>query len=743
MGCVSDVDIQYPHNAFHRKHETKRERESPPSARSHRMQQLGERSFVDALQGMQQQVCSVGCGRGPAGSATKLGIQGRKSCDETCRGMTVREVLSAVYPTARDRLMLSSSDELDALFRSLHFYYDHGCTFDGSRCAREPGVLLRWLYGSIFPCAPERPMDCVAAHSRFTSSWVQEHFTPLAGWLEVEHRKSGRWPNSISADGEGGATRHLSEHTDDSEGGMASTFLDAGLAGMWYTYRRGSGIFYRLGRSKLASGRTAMMADLLLEVASHPRLANAWPIIALRLRFNTSSSASKDSVLLRALSTGRRSCHSLGIRACRCGNALPSSWDDAMIWAARGLGYESLLFSATLLCRPGAPVPIAAYPQIADVRAIRPSWHREQEAGVFSMLDGVASGSDDVHLHRKNRASAQEWVEHMRRSGVLSLCDPAHVDDEALALPCNFSITTTALDCDGHVSSSWRTEWTQCGFADLTCGQRGAWASTSASTVSAPSASGISETAGTARPAPLRTPALAETLGGTGANDTSSSSQPVPTAESSLFEGTPPTLTSSAAADRTAVTTWPTATQGTPQRASIYRFTFTHLRPSGAQKYDGIQLSEIELYSEDGKLLPVQVALNPGGDRQNRLQSAPAAVDGSRATKWFDSSMASTGSSKLLLELTAGSEPVGSYRLVTGNDNPKRDPTDWVLHVRNAKAESWHLVDSAEGVMPPAERRCAYERRTVHYGLAGDAVDVRERRSTPIHLLAAAESTNP
>ena len=65
------------------------------------------------------------------------------------------------------------------------------------------------------------------------------------------------------------------------------------------------------GRAKRASGETAMMADLLLEVASSPRLEAAWPRVAARLGVNATG-ASRDSMLLRSIATGKRSCHAVG-----------------------------------------------------------------------------------------------------------------------------------------------------------------------------------------------------------------------------------------------------------------------------------------------------------------------------------------------------------------------------------------------------------------------------------------------
>ena len=647
---------------------------------------VGERGrlFVPTLMQEQHALCPAGCGEYRS-TPTGYGL-GDKSCSQRCHTLTIRDYLSTIYPTAMQRLLHASEDEVRALFRSLHFYYDHGCAFDGAHCSNKPGVLLRWLYSDLLPCATSDPEKCALAHARFSPWWLSD-FDPSAGFLEVEHRATG--------------PKVMHGHDD---GQAASSFLDPGFAGMYYTYRRGSGIFLRLGRARRAAGRTAMLADLLLEVAASRPMSTAWPTIASRLHFNSSLSASKDSAALRAVSLGRRSCGALGIRGCRCGNTLPDGWDDALIWAARGLGYDTLLFTASLICRPGSDLqPLSAFAEIVDVRPLRPSWHREQESGVLTeVLDGAQIGASS-YVYRKKHDIALEWVSQMRAQQVLTQRDPERLVDDGSALPCNFSVANVTLACAGHVSSDWQmSEWGVCGSSNLMCGHRGVWAPLQ---IPSSNLNGDVSTLIT-KGAILRNITQPDTLGspqsalhgGAGLDGSSSS------AESLSAEGT------------------------------IYRFVFTKVRASGQQgNVDGVQVSEITLYSAgaDPRALTVAIALNPGGVRTARLQGAPAAVDGSLVTKWFDGSFASSGTSKLLLQLTAdfGPEPVRSYQLFTGNDNPRRDPTEWTLEVREA-GNKWRLVDVASGVVPPSERRSAYGRRPVHDGIS----------QLPIHILAAQET---
>lgn len=165
---------------------------------------------------------------------------------------------------------------------------------------------------------------------------------------------------------------------------------------------------------------------------------------------------------------------------------------------------------------------------------------------------------------------------------------------------------------------------------------------------------------------------------------------------------------------------------------TVYRFIFTKLRGSGHHQLpDGMQISEIVLTAADERTLRIVAAHNPGGQQPGRgTQGATAVCDGSLATKWFDGALQGNGSSKLLLQVAPGEPPAAFYTLYTANDNPRRDPSDWTLDVRDEDAAAWRLVDSAESVEPPLERYTAYQRRWIHYNRAG---------TLPMSLLAAEE----
>lgn len=664
--------------------------------------------FAAALESMQASLCPAGCGHHVAAPVLDNSTV-TTSCTARCRQMTIRAYLSAVYPTAAARFASVPDGKLADLLNTLDFFYDHGCSYDRSHCRREPGVLLRWLYADLLPCSGS-PSDCAAKHSKHSPAWIPR-FDTNVGWIEVEHRRGGigkAASESREASAQGMAMSYA--YDSGSAATQASAFLDPGL-GMWYTYRRGSGVFYRLGRAKRAPGKTAMMADLLREVALSSVLSAGWPQVAAALSFN-STNAGWDALRLRALSAGKRTCHSLRIRLCRCGSTLPDSWDTALIWAARGLGYDTLLFSATLLCRQGSSAA-AAFPELVDARPL----DKTQSTGnLSSLLEASESGNGtnevESHLRRKKRDVALRLVQSMRDDNVLSLRDPDNVRNEAAALPCHFSTHAMGLSCAGHLSSAWQaSEWAQCGMATLSCGHHGPWA---AQNIPKPSMQALSPSTqqsilspllATAVPVPMPSPPAALPFDGHQMN------RPV-------NRDPPSALGSDASSELTDVSMDSVVSRG----GRVYRFLFTRVRGSdGQQRVDGLQLAEVKLFSAHGELLPVTVALNPNGERPYRHQSAPAAVDGSLLTKWFDANLvtseagAVTSVSKLVLALGPGANALASYQFFSANDNPRRDPVSWTLQLRMASAaeptSTWQVIDAADSIEAPLERRAPYERR--------------------------------
>ncbi|KAL1524731.1 hypothetical protein AB1Y20_019614 [Prymnesium parvum] len=382
--------------------------------------------------------------------------------------LTLRQYLSRVYPSAAERFAAMPAAAARRFFEGLHFYYDHG----HSGCG-EPGALLRYLYAELLPCTDlprTRPRSCMHAHYAFSPRWAEE--AVRSGWAEVEHRAVGfvvRSPESVVGVSPTGEPR------------SATAFMDAGPAGMWYLYRKGSGIFYLTGRTKAAPGKTAMMAGLLRELAELPgrHHAEVWRDFTTRDGLFPPTAPSRglldDSRRLRAVANGTTRCAAVGVSFCRCQTVLHDLWDDAMIWAARVLRYESLFLTATLLCHQSPNSTFTtAYPELVDVRPLRPAWTSEQGRGVHPMLLQNRSAAAAAYSLRKDASVAEEWVGHMRAAGVLSLRDPLAPSDGARARPCNFSVARWSLQCAGHLSALWpESEWHWCSLP--MCGFKGLW----------------------------------------------------------------------------------------------------------------------------------------------------------------------------------------------------------------------------------------------------------------------------
>lgn len=164
-----------------------------------------------------------------------------------------------------------------------------------------------------------------------------------------------------------------------------------------------------------------------------------------------------------------------------------------MIWMARVLGYESLFFTATLMCNQafsnvstaemGRRGFGAAYPEIVDVRPLDRSMVTDQALGRHFYLEPDGSNSKaDLRSRRKRNDVAEAWVHVMRKDGRHVLRDPPGViasessDTDpnhrardtkplisAAERPCNFSIARWTLQCDGHISSQ-QSNWHKCGL---------------------------------------------------------------------------------------------------------------------------------------------------------------------------------------------------------------------------------------------------------------------------------------
>lgn len=478
--------------------------------------------FYDALQNFSRHACPADCEC--ARGASKRRSSQPVGSTKWCMRLSVVEYLALVYPTAT----WSEDARIADLFASLHYVYEHRCLSSQLGC-RDVGALLRFLYDGLLPCtawptykrvqeASLRSDRCLEKHFAFTAPWATDVLVQ-GGFVEVEHRVFGL---GLSDDALPAADGYAT---------VASDFLDAGVAGMWYILRPGSGIFYELGTVAVAPGKNAMVARLLVELAhTKPHLDPTWRSFAAekwlfrtrqppsnRSRAGTplsawaslqlgSGGALQDADRIRSTANGSRTCDAAHVRWCRCRFILADHWDEAMVWLARALGYDTLALTATLLPRGGgcvhasvneskrmvddeAPVFAAAYPELVDVRPLTDArWSPTRDAasdlvgrdhdhvvGSTARSQG-GQGAQTVFTWRKRPDVATAFVARMRRENRLTLRDPLDPHNAARTAPCNFSVTGRQLACAGHVSARLpQRRGRPC--TQVMCGQHAAWPS--------------------------------------------------------------------------------------------------------------------------------------------------------------------------------------------------------------------------------------------------------------------------
>ena len=129
-----------------------------------------------------------------------------------------------------------------------------------------------------------------------------------------------------------------------------------------------------------------------------------------------------------------------------------------------------------------------------------------------------------------------------------------------------------------------------------------------------------------------------------------------------------------------------------PTKSTRYKFVFTATRDPEA---NAVQLAEVILYDTNGSPIEILAASNPGGSQPvcpEGYKCPPSempdmAVDGNIDTHWTDYGEGCGGflcpegvphTSSLVLSLVNNSQ-VGSYKFVTANDRPHRDPVAWTF----------------------------------------------------------------
>jgi hypothetical protein len=128
-----------------------------------------------------------------------------------------------------------------------------------------------------------------------------------------------------------------------------------------------------------------------------------------------------------------------------------------------------------------------------------------------------------------------------------------------------------------------------------------------------------------------------------------------------------------------------------------YRFVLTALTPTDAAPAIIFQVAEIQLFGAQGHASSVPPNQTKGGVvttpssciTTNLRERPPSAYDRDFSSKWF---CGGNGAPIVDIALTA-SRTITAYSVVSGDDNPDRDPKNWLLQGSNDGA-TWTQVDS-------------------------------------------------
>lgn len=141
----------------------------------------------------------------------------------------------------------------------------------------------------------------------------------------------------------------------------------------------------------------------------------------------------------------------------------------------------------------------------------------------------------------------------------------------------------------------------------------------------------------------------------------------------------------------------------------LYKFVFT---ANGGN--NEIQLGEVELYGEGYVALTIVGATAP--DSESPANQQPDGIfDGCSAEldppcKWVALNFNTKGFATLVIALDTF-DTVVAYDLMTGDDVPGRDPTEWTFWRHDG--DDWVLVETVTDAHPPTNRNDWYDRKSL------------------------------
>ena len=264
-------------------------------------------------------------------------------------------------------------------------------------------------------------------------------------WLEVIH-----------------ASRGGKREVQDKQSLTWADFIDPGPAGIWFHYAKGSGIFYRSGRTLVSPAKNAALASLFAEASRTAAVAERWPPAGfVESKLVDSSYKARNLAWLteqmHLTSRGMRNCTQAGLRGFRTPYIVHDDWDSVMVWLARQLAYDTIFLTASLCCTPDVTNQCGVA-ELVDVRIPKTVLSDGQlsmpKPAMGSFLRKPMDTLPMSAYTSKSTDLSRSWAKGLYASHTLTPRDPWDVAKSNRSQACRFLQEIRGwLSCDGHLPS--------------------------------------------------------------------------------------------------------------------------------------------------------------------------------------------------------------------------------------------------------------------------------------------------
>ena len=134
-------------------------------------------------------------------------------------------------------------------------------------------------------------------------------------------------------------------------------------------------------------------------------------------------------------------------------------------------------------------------------------------------------------------------------------------------------------------------------------------------------------------------------------------------------------------------------------------FVFTQVHNS-VNVVDGVQLSEINLFTSDGEVNLIAASNPRGSDTRN--QGAMNLIDNNNTTKWYDGNFQVNQNSTVILYINhSAPAQVVQYQLWSADVPRRRDPVSWTFGILGDDG-TYHIWSTVQGAESPEARDSPY-----------------------------------